>query len=126
MGWRRVVVGVGIGAALGGVAAVAGRAQEGAGRKAYILVQSSVTNAGQYAEYAKLSPGIIAKYGGRFLARGGRSATLEGPSAPARIVVIEFPSYDAAEAFYRSPEYTAARRVREGAATMQFVVVEGL
>jgi uncharacterized protein (DUF1330 family) len=94
-------------------------------KKGYIVVQSTVTNPEQYANYAKLSPDIIAKYGGRFLARGGKSATLEGPTAPQRIVVIEFPNYDAAQAFYHSPEYTAARKVRAGAATMQFVVVEG-
>jgi uncharacterized protein (DUF1330 family) len=94
--------------------------------KAYLLVQVNVTNPQQYGEYAKLSPGIIEKFGGRFLARGGRSTTLEGSPAPNRVVVIEFPSFDRAQAFYRSPEYTAARHVREGAATAQFVLVEGL
>jgi len=76
-------------------------------------------------EYAKLSPAIIEKFGGRFLARGGRSTTLEGPPAPGRVVVIEFPSYERAQAFYNSPEYVAARKVRAGAAKAQFVLVEG-
>ncbi len=93
--------------------------------KAYLLVQVEVTNPQQYGEYAKLSPAIIEKFGGRFLARGGRSATLEGPRAPGRVVVIEFPSYERAQAFYESPEYTAARKVRAGAANAQFVIVEG-
>lgn len=101
-------------------------AQTPAQKKAYILVQSEVTQPEQYAKYAALTPDIVAKYGGRFLARGGRSTTLEGPKAPARVVVIEFPSYEAAERFYHSPEYTAARAVRAGAAAMQFVLVEGL
>ena len=52
--------------------------------------------------------------------------TLEGQKAPARVVVIEFPSYDAAQAFYNGPEYTAARKLRAGAATMQIVAAEGL
>ncbi|OFW42891.1 MAG: hypothetical protein A3J29_02445 [Acidobacteria bacterium RIFCSPLOWO2_12_FULL_67_14b] len=95
-------------------------------KKAYILVQSEVTNTEQYAAYTKLSPGIIAKYGGTFLARGGRSTTLEGAKAASRVVVIEFPSFEAARSMYDSPEYTAARKVRAGAATMQFVLVEGL
>ncbi len=118
MKWISLVVGI----ALGAVGAVGA---QGGTKKAYLVVQSNVTNPEQYANYSKLSPDIIAKHGGRFLARGGRSATLEGPAAPARIVVVEFPSYEAAEAFYRSPAYTAARQVRAGAATMQFVVVEG-
>ena len=94
--------------------------------RGYIVVQADITDPTQYAEYAKLTPDIIAKYGGRFLARGGRTTTLEGPAAKGRVVVIEFPSFDAAQQFYASPEYTAARKVREGAAAAQFVLVEGL
>jgi uncharacterized protein (DUF1330 family) len=92
---------------------------------AYIVVQADVTNPQRYAEYAKLSPGIIAKYGGKFLARGGKPVTLEGPPAKNRMVVIEFPSLEKAEEFYRSPEYTEAKKLREGAATAQFIAVEG-
>ena len=93
--------------------------------KAYVLVQIDVTNAGQYGEYTKLTPAIIEKFGGHFLARGGRSATLEGPKAPGRIALIEFPSYERAQAFYNSPEYVSARKVRAGAAHVQMVLVEG-
>jgi uncharacterized protein (DUF1330 family) len=95
-------------------------------KKAYLLVQVDVTNQQQYQEYAKLSPGIIAKHGGRYLARAGRTATLEGPPAKARVVVIEFPDFDRAQAFYNSPEYVKARKLREGAGTAQFIVVEGV
>lgn len=94
--------------------------------KAYLLVQADVTNPTQYQEYAKLSPGIIAKYGGRYLARAGRTVTLEGPPAKSRVVVVEFPSIERAQEFYNSPEYVAARKLRAGAATAQFVVVEGV
>jgi len=92
--------------------------------KAYLLVQVDVTNPQQYGEYAKISPAIIEKFGGHFLARGGRSLTLEGPAAPGRVVVIEFPSFERGQAFYNSPEYVAARKVRAGAANAQFVLVE--
>ena len=95
-------------------------------KKAYVLVQVDVTNAQQYGEYAKLSPGIIEKFGGHFVARGGRSMTLEGPSAPSRVVIVEFPSYERAQEFYASTEYQAAKKVRAGAATAQFVLVEGM
>jgi uncharacterized protein (DUF1330 family) len=99
--------------------------QSSAPAKAFIVVQAEVTNPQRYAEYAKLSPGIIAKYGGKFLARGGKTVTLEGPPAKNRVVVIEFPSLEKAEEFYRSPEYTEAKKLREGAATAQFIAVEG-
>ena len=95
-------------------------------KKAYMLVQVDVTNPQQYGEYTKLSPGIIEKFGGRFLARGGRTATLEGSPAQGRVVVVEFPSFERAHEFYNSQEYQAAKKVRTGAATAQFVLVEGM
>ena len=104
--------------------AFAVRAQES--KKAYILAQIEVTNPQQYGEYMKLSPAIIEKFGGQFVARGGRSETLEGAPARGRVVVLEFPSFERAQAFYKSAEYEAARKVRDGAATVQFVLVEGI
>jgi uncharacterized protein (DUF1330 family) len=101
-------------------------APQSAPKKAYMLVQVDVTNPQQYAEYAKLTPAIVEQFGGRFLARAGRNVTLEGRAAPARVVVIEFPSFERAQEFYNSPAYQAARKVRAGAATAQFVAVEGL
>ena len=95
-------------------------------KKAYVLVQVDVTDAQQYGEYMKLSPGIIEKFGGRFVARGGRSTTLEGTPARGRVVIVEFPSYERAQEFYNSAEYQAARKLRDGAATAQFVLVEGV
>lgn len=95
-------------------------------KKAYMLVQVDVTNAPQYGEYTKLSPGIIEQFGGRFLARGGRTVTLEGAPARSRVVVVEFPSFERAQQFYNSQEYQAAKHVRDGAATAQFVLVEGM
>ncbi len=101
------------------------RAQD-ATKKAYILVQVEVSNPSQYAEYTKLSPGIIAKFGGRFIVRGGRTETFEGAPATGRLVVVEFPSFERAQQFYNSAEYQAAKKVRSGAATAQFILVEGL
>jgi uncharacterized protein (DUF1330 family) len=112
-------------AVVAGLGAGSAWALQSTPKKAYILVQVEVTNPQQYAEYTKLSPGIIEKFGGRFLARGGRTATLEGPPAKSRVVVIEFPSFERAQQFYDSPDYVAARKVRAGAATAQFVLVEG-
>jgi len=100
--------------------------RDAAPKRAYLLVQADVTNEQRYADYVKIAPDIVQKYGGRYLARGGRSLTLEGPPARSRVVVIEFPSYEAAERFYRSAEYTEARKLREGSASAQFVIVEAL
>ena len=95
-------------------------------KKAYLLVQVDVRDVERYQEYGKHSPAIVTKFGGRYLARAGRTVTLEGAPAKARVVVIEFPSLASAQAFYDSPEYVAARKLREGAGDAQFVVVEGI
>ena len=93
---------------------------------AYVLVDCDVTDPMRYEEYRKLAPAAIAKYGGRYLVRGGATKVLEGTWQPKRVVVLEFPDVAAAQRFYDSPEYRAARTVRADAATMNLVVVEGI
>jgi len=116
---------IGAGLLIAGI--VAGRAwgAQDAAKKAYMIAQIDVTNPQQYGEYAKLSPDIIAKYGGRFIARAGRTVTLEGPAARSRVVIIEYPSFERAQAFFNSPEYQKIKKLRDGAANAQFIVVEG-
>jgi uncharacterized protein (DUF1330 family) len=92
---------------------------------AYIIADVDVTDPVKYEDYKKLTPGAIAKHGGRFIARGGQTATLEGSWKPGRVVIIEFPTFEQARNFYSSVEYTAARRARAGAATFRMIVVEG-
>jgi uncharacterized protein (DUF1330 family) len=91
---------------------------------AYIVADAEVTDPEQYEEYKKLTPQAIAKHGGRFLARGGKTTILEGGWRPGRVIIIEFPSLDAARQFYTSVEYTAARRARAGAAKMNMIAVD--
>jgi len=93
---------------------------------AYVIVDVSVTDAAAYEEYKRLAPPAIAHYGGRYLARGGKTVVLEGDARPNRLVVLEFPSLAAAQQFYDSPEYRAAREARTGAAVMQMIAVEGV
>ncbi|MDX1522851.1 MAG: DUF1330 domain-containing protein [Anaerolineae bacterium] len=93
---------------------------------AYLIAKVNVTNMEQYQEYMKLSPPAIEKFGGKFIARGGEVVTLEGPEMTDRIVLVEFPSLEKAVAFYNSPDYQAAIKAREGAATASFVVIDGL
>lgn len=92
---------------------------------AYVIADVDVTDPAKYEDYKKLTPGAVAKHGGRFLARGGQSVVLEGNWRPGRVVVIEFPTLEQARNFYTSVEYTAARRARAGAAKMNMVVVDG-
>jgi uncharacterized protein (DUF1330 family) len=92
--------------------------------KGYVIARAAVTNATQWATYAAAASEAIKKYGGRPLARGGQVAVAEGEGR-ARNVVIEFESFEAAKAYAYSPEYAAARKLREGAGTIDIVVVEG-
>ncbi len=93
---------------------------------AYVIVDCEVTDPVKYEQYKALAPAAIARHGGRYLARGGETAVLEGNRQLHRVVVLEFPSLAAAKAFYDSPEYVAARAVRAGAANMDIVAVEGM
>ncbi len=92
---------------------------------AYIIAQVDVRDRQRYGEYMKHTPRVIAQYGGRFIVRGGPMTTLEGPEPTRRMVVIEFPTVDAAKAFYASPEYAPVKPLREGAGEGSFVAVDG-
>jgi uncharacterized protein (DUF1330 family) len=93
---------------------------------AYLIVDADVIDPEQYEQYKAASPGAIAAGGGRFLVRGGELAVLEGDWSPTRVVVVEFENLEAAKAFYESPEYQAAIKLREGAARFNMIAVEGL
>jgi uncharacterized protein (DUF1330 family) len=93
---------------------------------AYVIVDVDVTDQVRYDEYRQLSGASVAAYSGRFIVRGGTVEALEGTWLPTRLVVIAFASVDQAKRWYTSPEYTEARRVRQGAANFNMVVVEGV
>ena len=93
---------------------------------AFLIARVNVTNSEQYENYKKLSVEAVNKYQGRFLARGGTTLTLEGTNETDRVVILEFNSLDNAKTFYESPEYQKAKAAREGAATGQFIVVDGV
>ncbi len=93
---------------------------------AYVVVDIGVTDPVGYEEYKVLAAPTVAAYGGRYIARGGRVARLEGDWTPRRVVILEFPSMEQAQAWWASPEYSAARAVRQRTATANMVVVEGV
>jgi uncharacterized protein (DUF1330 family) len=91
-----------------------------------VINDMEVTDPQLLDEYKKLSPATVAQFGGRFLARGGHTETLEGTWSPKRLVILEFPSAARAKAWLNSPEYAPARRVRQQASNSNIIVVEGV
>lgn len=94
--------------------------------KAYWIAHVDVTDPQQYQQYTQRAPAAFTAYGGRFLARGGRSEALEGRTTPQRSVVIEFDSYEQALACYRSEAYQEAYQYRQGVAKAEVIIVEGV
>jgi uncharacterized protein (DUF1330 family) len=93
---------------------------------AYVIVETDIHDPEQYEQYKAASPGAVAAGGGRFLVRGGELAVLEGDWQPSRLVLVEFESLEAAKRWYESPEYQEAKKLREGAANLRMVAVEGV
>jgi len=93
---------------------------------AYLIADMDVSDPARYEEYKRLAPPAIEKYGGRYLARGGRTERLEGDWLPTRLVIVEFESVEKVKAFFDSPEYRAAREARAGAGVFRMIVAEGL
>ena len=93
---------------------------------AYIVVQVDVKDPVRYADYRTMVPPTLAKYGGRFIVRGGRTETLEGDWSPKRFVLVEFPSMEQAKAWWASPEYAEAKALRQATSETQMIVVEGI
>ena len=93
---------------------------------AYILANVDVTDPVQYEQYKKLSTIAMQAHGAEVCVRGGATQVLEGDWTPHRLVLLRFPTAEAARTFYDSPEYQAAKAARQGAATMRMVLIEGV
>jgi uncharacterized protein (DUF1330 family) len=94
---------------------------------AYWVARSKVNDPLAYKKYADRVPPILAKYGGRPLARGGRFQIMEGPEKFQRFVVIEFPTFEQGVACFSSDEYQKAAVFRRaGAGEVEIVMLEGL
>ena len=94
-------------------------------KKAYMVVDARSSDPERMVEYRRLSQIAVDAFGARFLVRGAPYETFEGSWQPQRLVVVEFPSMDAARKFYDSPEYVAARSARAGVSDFDMVLVEG-
>jgi len=92
--------------------------------KGYWIARVDVRNPETYKNYVAANGVAFAKFGGRFVVRGGRFETVAGTSR-SRNVVIEFPSYDTALQCWHSPEYQAAKAKQEGGAEIDTIIIEG-
>ncbi|MBM3570854.1 MAG: DUF1330 domain-containing protein [Alphaproteobacteria bacterium] len=93
--------------------------------KGYWVFQATVNDPETYKKYVTADGPVFAKFGAKFLVRGGANEVVEG-KARARQVVIEFDSYEQALACYRSPEYQAIAKYRFAAADADVVIVRGV
>jgi uncharacterized protein (DUF1330 family) len=93
---------------------------------AYFIVDLEVTDPVGIEEYRKQVPATIAKYGGRYLVRGGKHETLEGDWHPRRVIVLEFPSVEQAKRWYDCEEYRGPKALRFKTARTNLVLVEGV
>ena len=92
---------------------------------AYIIADIQVTDPVAYNDYRPLAAASIARFGGRFIVRGGKVDLLEGEPQPERIVVIEFPDASTARRWYQSEEYQTALKIRQAASRGRVLLVEG-
>jgi len=93
---------------------------------AYVISDVEILDPVLIAEYRAAAQETITKYGGRYLARGGAVEAIEGGWNPKTIVIVEFPDMARAQAWYHSPEYAEALKVRERALDRKLIFVEGV
>ncbi|HEV2572821.1 MAG TPA: DUF1330 domain-containing protein [Beijerinckiaceae bacterium] len=93
---------------------------------AYLISDVTAKDAAAFETYRTRAAASIARYGGRYLVRGGPIEALEGQWTPRTIVVVEFPTVDRARLWYRSPEYAQALAVRDEALSRHLILVDGI
>jgi len=92
----------------------------------YVIAQITVKDAETYPRYVAMVQPTIEHFGGEFIVRGGKSVSHEGTPPGDRNVVIRFPSYEKAEAWYHSDIYAEAKALRQSASTSVQTIVEGV
>jgi uncharacterized protein (DUF1330 family) len=93
---------------------------------AYVIVEIEVTDPVGYEEYKKQASATIHAQGGKYIVRGGKTEVLEGDWQPKRLVVLEFPSMDAAKGWLNCEEYREPRTMRHRTAKTNMILVEGM
>ncbi|ESW87042.1 DUF1330 domain-containing protein [Mesorhizobium sp. C280B] len=93
---------------------------------AYLIADVDITDAAVFEEYRRDVPATEARYGGRYIARGGATKVLEGDWEPHRLVIVEFPDMASLLAWYDSPEYGRLKTIRERCAKTRIIALEGM
>ncbi len=93
---------------------------------AYVIFDVYIRDANRYQDFMKQVKPALEKAGARYLARGGAHKIYEGDWTPRRIVLLEFPSIAAWEAFYYGPVYQGVKSIRDECSSARLVSVEGL
>jgi uncharacterized protein (DUF1330 family) len=93
--------------------------------KAYLVLDLSVNDFGGFKKYIAEIPAFIAKHSGKYIVRGVQPTTIEGDWKPERMVIIEFPEREKAEAFLGDPEIQDLFKVRHETTTSRLVLADG-
>ncbi len=93
---------------------------------AYVIVNVTVRDPVRYEEYRRLATPTVGAYDGKYVARGGAVEVKEGGWAPSRLVILEFPTVERAQAWWASPEYAPAKALRQSCADSQLIITEGV
>ncbi len=93
--------------------------------KAYVIVQETIKDQAVFDDYRKDVMATLAEFGGQFIVRGGNLTVVEGDWPHQRTVIIEFPSRDAAEGWYKSPSYQRVLPLRLKSSVGNLVIVDG-
>jgi len=94
--------------------------------KGYVIVDIEIIDQGKYDKYRQMVVSSIQQYGGTYVVRGGRIERLEGDWSPERLAIVEFESLERAKAWYDSPEYAPAKKIRQEASRGKILIVEGV
>jgi uncharacterized protein (DUF1330 family) len=93
---------------------------------AYVIVESETLDAAAVEKYRAMATPTVAKYGGRYVARGAVTEAFEGEPSSQRVTILEFPDVDAAQRWYHSPEYAEALAVGKNAFKRRMILAPGL
>jgi uncharacterized protein (DUF1330 family) len=93
---------------------------------AYVIAEVTITDPPGFEAYRQMVPATVAKYGGKFVVRGGQMEMLEGHWEPKRLVVIEFESAERAKQWWASEDYREAKALRQRTAQTNLIVIGGV
>jgi uncharacterized protein (DUF1330 family) len=93
---------------------------------AYVIADVTVTDPQGFETYRQMVPATVAKYGGKFVVRGGQWEKMEGDWEPKRLVILEFDSVERAKQWWASEDYREAKALRQRTAMTNLIIVEGV